>query len=161
MNINYLSVNWLYPPPAHGEHRWKWRLFSFTGIRRYPPKIYGGTNRWRSKGLTGIRLFAVNKEANLIWFENNVSENSKIPLTCYTVYRTLCFMTMIREIIVKRMKELKLNPNRLSEKLKGNVPRQTIYDFLTGKTDARTEVVSALMKVLDLEIKPIKKKNAG
>ncbi len=160
MNINYLSVKLLYPPPANSEQGREWCLFSFTGIRRYPPKVYGGTNRRSSKGLTGIRHFAVNKEEKLTWFENNVSENSKTPLTCYTVYRTLYFMTMIREIIVRRMKELRLNPNRLSEKLKGNVPRQTIYDFLTGKTDARTEVISALMKVLDLEIKPIKKKNA-
>jgi len=74
----------------------------------------------------------------------------------YTVYCSC--MTMIREAIKKRMKELKLNPNRLSVMLKDEIPRQTIYDFLSGKTDARTEVVSALMKVLDLEIRPIKKK---
>lgn len=67
-------------------------------------------------------------------------------------------MTMIRKAIVKRMNELNLNPNRLSEILKGRIPRQTIYDFLSGKTDARTEVVSALMKALGLELRPIKKK---
>jgi len=58
------------------------------------------------------------------------------------------------------MNELSLNPNRLSVMLKDEIPRQTIYDFLSGKTDARTEVVSALMKALDLEIKPTKKKKA-
>ncbi len=67
-------------------------------------------------------------------------------------------MTMIRKAIIKRMNELNLNPNRLSEMLKGRIPRQTIYDFLSGKTDARTEVVSALMKALELELRPIKKK---
>lgn len=66
-------------------------------------------------------------------------------------------MTMIRKTIISRMKELDLNPNRLSEMLKGEVPRQTIYDFLSGRVDARSEVVSALMKVLDLELKPKKK----
>ena len=67
---------------------------------------------------------------------------------------------MIRKAIIKRMNELNLNPNRLSVMLKDEIPRQTIYDFLSGKTDARTEVVSALMKALDLEIKPTKKKKA-
>jgi len=67
-------------------------------------------------------------------------------------------MTMIRKAIIKRMNELNLNPNRLSEMLKGRIPRRTIYDFLSGKTDARTEVASALMKALELELKPKKKK---
>ena len=67
-------------------------------------------------------------------------------------------MVIIRKIIIKRMNELNLNPNRLSEMLKDEIPRQTIYDFLSGKTDARTEVVSALMKVLELELKPKKRK---
>ncbi len=67
-------------------------------------------------------------------------------------------MTMIRKAIIRRMKELNLNPNRLSEMLKGNIPRQTIYDFLSGKTDARTEVASALMQALGLELRPAKKK---
>jgi predicted transcriptional regulator len=65
-------------------------------------------------------------------------------------------MTMIRDIIIKRMKELDMNTNQLSEKLKGKIPRQTIYDFLSGKNDARSEVVSELIKALDLELKPKK-----
>jgi len=68
-------------------------------------------------------------------------------------------MTMIRKTIIKRMNELNLNPNRLSEMLKDRIPRQTIYDFLSGRTDARTEVASVLMKALGLELKPIKKKS--
>jgi hypothetical protein len=54
------------------------------------------------------------------------------------------------------MKELKLNPNRLSLMLKKeDTPRMTIYDFLTERdnwSDTRTEVASALMKVLGLTI---------
>ena len=66
---------------------------------------------------------------------------------------------MIRQAIIKRMKELSLNPNQLSEILKGKIPRQTVYDFLSGRTDARSEVVSELIKALDLELRPIKKKS--
>ena len=66
-------------------------------------------------------------------------------------------MTMIRKAITKRMKELDLNPNQLSEMLKDKIPRQTIYDFLSGKTDARSEVVSELIKALRLELRPAKK----
>ncbi|MHC4618382.1 MAG: helix-turn-helix domain-containing protein [Planctomycetota bacterium] len=66
---------------------------------------------------------------------------------------------MIRQAIIKRMKELNLNPNRLSEMLKDKgIPRQTIYDFLSSKTDARTEVASALMKALGLTITQTGKK---
>jgi hypothetical protein len=69
-------------------------------------------------------------------------------------------MTMIRKAILNRMDKLKVNPNQLSEMLQGNVPRMTIYDFLSGKTDARTEVAGEIMRVLDLQIvskKSIKK----
>ena len=45
------------------------------------------------------------------------------------------------------MEELGLNTNQLTEMLKGKIPRQTIYDFLSGKSDARSEVVSALMEI--------------
>jgi hypothetical protein len=65
-------------------------------------------------------------------------------------------MTMIRDAIIDRMRELKLNPNRLSEMLKkDSIPRMTIYDFLTEKgdwSDTRSEVASALMKALGLTI---------
>ena len=65
---------------------------------------------------------------------------------------------MIRDIIIKRMRELDVNTNQLSEKLKGKIPRQTLYDFLSGRNDARSEVVSELIKALDLELKPKKRK---
>jgi predicted transcriptional regulator len=59
---------------------------------------------------------------------------------------------MIRKAIKKRMNELTLTTNQLSEMLKDKIPRRTIYHFLSGKTDARTEVASELMKVLGLEL---------
>lgn len=65
---------------------------------------------------------------------------------------------MIRKAILKRMNELNLNPNQLSEMLKGEIPRQTIYDFLSGRTDARSEVVSALIEAVGLELVPKKRK---
>ncbi len=61
-------------------------------------------------------------------------------------------MTMIRNAILSRMKELNLTTNRVSELLEGRIPWRTIYDFLNGSTDARTEVASALMEVLGLTI---------
>jgi DNA-binding phage protein len=62
---------------------------------------------------------------------------------------------------MKRMNELNLNRNQLSEMVKGKgIPRQTIYDFLSGRTDARTEVASALMKALGLTITQKGKKKA-
>lgn len=70
----------------------------------------------------------------------------------------MAFMTMIRKTIIERMHEMDLNPNQLSEMLKDRIPRRTIYDFLSGKSDARSEVVSALMEALELELKPIRKK---
>jgi hypothetical protein len=65
---------------------------------------------------------------------------------------------MIRKTLIKRMHEMDLNPNQLSEMLDGRIPRRTIYDFLSGKSDARSEVVAALMEVLELELKPKGKK---
>ncbi len=66
-------------------------------------------------------------------------------------------MTMIRKAITKHMEELNLNTNQLTEMLKGKIPRQTIYDFLSGRSDARSKVVSELAKVLDMELVPKKK----
>jgi predicted transcriptional regulator len=64
----------------------------------------------------------------------------------------LVSMTMIRKSIIKRMAELNMNPNQLSEILKRKIPRRTIYDFLSGRTDARTEVASELIKVLGIKL---------
>jgi hypothetical protein len=163
MYINYLSVKGLYPPLANGGLWRTWCLLLFSGIRHYPPKPCGGANHKTSKGLTNIRHLTAKRESGIILYgglQKKISEKTKNRLTIYTIYRIFQFMTMIRKAIIKRMNELNLNPNRLSVMLKDEIPRQTIYDFLSGKTDARTEVVSALMKALDLEIKPTKKKKA-
>ena len=72
----------------------------------------------------------------------------------HTEYRIIEYMTMIRKAILKRMDELKMNPNQLSKILKGSIPRMTIYDFLSGKSDARSEVVGEIMKALGLKILP-------
>ena len=50
------------------------------------------------------------------------------------------------------MKELKLNPNQLSEMLKGSIPRRTIYDFLSGEKDTGTKTASILMEALGLKV---------
>jgi len=71
------------------------------------------------------------------------------------------FMTMIRKVILRRMDELKLTTNQLTVKLEGRVPRRTVYDFLSGKTDTRTEVASEIMKILGLLITKQSKKKAG
>ena len=68
---------------------------------------------------------------------------------------------MIRKAIKKRMNELKLTTNQLSEILKDKIPRRTIYYFLSGVTDARTEVASEIMKVLGIELISKKHKRKG
>jgi predicted transcriptional regulator len=50
------------------------------------------------------------------------------------------------------MKELGWTINHLSVLVKDRVPRRTVYAYLTGESDARTEVASILMKVLGLAI---------
>ncbi|MFA5252203.1 MAG: hypothetical protein WC454_06430 [Phycisphaerae bacterium] len=70
-------------------------------------------------------------------------------------------MTMIRKAIIKRMNELKLTTNQLSEILKHKIPRRTIYYFLSGKTDAGTKVASELMRVLRIELTTKKHKTKG
>ncbi len=59
------------------------------------------------------------------------------------------------------MNELKLTTNQLSEILKHKIPRRTIYYFLSGKTDARTEVASEIMKKLELVIVKRPKRKGG
>jgi len=169
MYTNYLPTKELYPPFISGVLWRMWCLLSFVGIRHYPPKVFGGANCLGNRDLTNIRHPSTERidtafiygglRKKIYELEKKISENTKNLLTYCTTYRIFQFMTMIRKAIIKRMNELNLNPNRLSVMLKDEIPRQTIYDFLFGKTDARTEVVSALMKVLELELRPIKKKN--
>ena len=60
----------------------------------------------------------------------------------------------IRQAILDRMRELGWTINHVSVLVKDRIPRRTIYTYLTGQVDARTEVASVLMEVLGLTIAP-------
>ena len=68
MYANSLSIKGLNPPIASGGlwRRWCWLLSD--GVRRYPPKAFGGANRRTSKDLTNIRHLAAKREAGIIIF---------------------------------------------------------------------------------------------
>jgi hypothetical protein len=68
-------------------------------------------------------------------------------------------MADIRQTILDRMKELGWTINHVSVLVKDRIPRRTVYTYLTGQVDARTEVASVLMEVLGLAItsKPVKR----
>ncbi len=158
------------PPPVAGGGLWRtWCMPLFTGIRQHPPEAFGGANCCYTKELNNIRHPATKRRDTVIVYgglqkkiyehDKQISKNIKKTLTHIRSIVYVGCMTIIRETIIARMNELNLNPNRLSVMLKDKIPRQTIYDFLSGKTDARTGVVAALMKALGLELKPIKKRN--
>ena len=63
---------------------------------------------------------------------------------------------MLRDTIIERMRELKINTNQLSEMLKDTVPRRTLYDFISKRCDTSSQVVSAVMEQLGLGIKKTK-----
>lgn len=67
-------------------------------------------------------------------------------------------MSMLRDTIIERMKELKINTNQLSEMLKDTVPRRTLYDFISGRCYTSSRVVSEIMEKLGLGIKKTKPK---
>lgn len=59
-------------------------------------------------------------------------------------------MTMLRDTILKRMEDLDLTINQVAVMLKDRIPRRTIYEYLSGRSDARSAVVSEIMDVLNL-----------
>jgi predicted transcriptional regulator len=61
-------------------------------------------------------------------------------------------MVDIRESILDRMREFGWTINHVSVLVRDRIPRRTVYTYLTGQVDARTEVASALMEVLGLTI---------
>ncbi len=61
-------------------------------------------------------------------------------------------MSDIRDVILKRMSEMNLTTYKLCKMVEGQVPKRTIYDFISGKSDTGTEVASALMEALGLTI---------
>ncbi len=65
---------------------------------------------------------------------------------------------MLRDAIIERMTELKINTNQLYEMLKDTVPRRTLYDFISGRCYTSSRVVSEIMEKLGLGIKKTKPK---
>ena len=67
---------------------------------------------------------------------------------------------MLRDAIIERMTELKINTNQLYEMLKDKdtVPRRTLYDFISGRCYTSSRVVSEIMEKLGLGIKKSKPK---
>jgi predicted transcriptional regulator len=61
-------------------------------------------------------------------------------------------MSLIRDAILKRMRELNVTTYRLSKMVTGKVPQRTIYAFCSGESDASSEVVSAIMEALGMTI---------
>jgi hypothetical protein len=61
-------------------------------------------------------------------------------------------MADIRQSILDRMRELGWTINHVSVLVRDRIPRRTVYTYLTGQVDARTEVASVLMEVLGLTI---------
>ena len=70
-------------------------------------------------------------------------------------------MADIRQSILDRMEEFGWTINHVSVLVRGRIPRRTVYAYLTGECDARTEVASVLMEVLGLTItsKPVERAN--
>jgi len=62
----------------------------------------------------------------------------------------------IREIIIRRMREKKLNTNRLSKMVSAKVSRTHVYEYLRG--ESRNDKLAALLDALGLEIMPTKKR---
>ena len=61
-------------------------------------------------------------------------------------------MSKIRDLILKEMRKSGLTTYRLCQMVEGNVPRRTVYDFLSGKKDTSTKVTWILMEALGLTI---------
>ncbi len=61
-------------------------------------------------------------------------------------------MSMIRDVILKRIEELDITTYRLSKMVDGKIPQRTVYAFCSGDNDATSEVVSVLMEALGLTI---------
>ena len=72
------------------------------------------------------------------------------------MWYTRC-MSEIREIILEQLEELGRSRYWLAKKaaelkIVGN--RETVFRFLRGERDTSSAIVSGLLKILDLEIRP-------
>jgi hypothetical protein len=55
-------------------------------------------------------------------------------------------------VIRRRMDALNMNPFRLHAELKGQVSKQTVYNFLLHGKALRTDILLLIMNLLDLTI---------
>jgi len=76
----------------------------------------------------------------------------EIALDDIALYCDNVIMSKLRDAILNRMSELNVTTYRLSRMVEGKVKQRTVYTFISGEADASSEVVSALMQALDLEI---------
>jgi len=67
-------------------------------------------------------------------------------------------MSEIRERILKHMRKSGLTIYQVAKKVKDKVPQRTVYAFLTGEKDTRTETASIILRVIGLEIKEKRKR---
>ena len=61
----------------------------------------------------------------------------------------------LRKMILKRLAEEEVSRYRLARRLRDQVPQRTIYAYLAGKCDTTTEVLQAILSVLDIEVTPM------
>jgi len=76
----------------------------------------------------------------------------EIALDDIALYCDNVIMSKLRDAILNRMNELDVTTYRLSKMVEDRVKQRTVYTFISGEADASSEVVSALMQALDLEI---------
>ena len=55
-------------------------------------------------------------------------------------------------VVRSRMDALNMTPYRLHAELKGNVSKQTVYNFLSRGRSLRTDILLQIMNLLDLTI---------
>lgn len=69
--------------------------------------------------------------------------------------RPLSKMGAVRNIIVKRMRQLKWTPYRLAKAVEGKMTAQTVYDYVAEpqRTKINDEFVGFLLEALALEIR--------
>ena len=61
-------------------------------------------------------------------------------------------MSKIRKIVLKEMERADLTAYRVCKMVEGKVPRRTVYDFLSGKSDTSTEVAWIIIEALGLTL---------
>lgn len=61
-------------------------------------------------------------------------------------------MSEIRKAILKEMHKRNMTIYQVAKLLKGKVSQRTVYAFLTGEKDAKSETASLIMKAMGLTI---------